>query len=318
MADDELPTIGDLVSNWLGVQLPTIPLPQTLRNIDKAIGKIVLAGGENVEARIKASTTKAKARTKIEVDGMFRTEDEERKFENRTASMKAALEEIGAGPAAADAASEIEDDWLNLFARLSEDKSSEELQQLFGKILSGEIRRPGSFSLRTLQVMSTLTKGDAETLSRLLSYVINGVVLPFETGESGSPSTAERLFLVELTIGSHPSQIGGMKYDFSIPPGSHILAASGRGLLIQNQTSAAVAISIAGQILSQAGKELIKIANPPLTDLEFLKKIATQIKSDLRSNCATEVGGGLLQVHVVAITPTERGQFRDSVIHTTA
>jgi hypothetical protein len=39
---DELPTIGELVSNWLGVQLPAIPMKQTLKNFDKALSKIVL------------------------------------------------------------------------------------------------------------------------------------------------------------------------------------------------------------------------------------------------------------------------------------
>jgi hypothetical protein len=60
MPEDELPTIGDLVSNWLGVQLPTIPLPQTLRNIDKAIGKIVLAGERTLRRGSKPAPRKQK------------------------------------------------------------------------------------------------------------------------------------------------------------------------------------------------------------------------------------------------------------------
>jgi hypothetical protein len=249
---------------------------------------------------------------------MFRTEDEKRRFENRAAAMKAALEDIEASPAAADAGSEIEDDWLNLFARLSEDKSSEELQQLFGKILSGEIRRPGSFSLRTLQLMSTITKADAEALSRLLSYVINGVVLPFQTDQEASPNTGERLFLEELGIASHPSQIGGMNFNLGISPGDHVLAASGRGIFIQNHTSASVPVSIAGQILSQPGRELTQIANPPPTDVEFLKKIASQIKGEFRNKYAAKLDSGRLQVHVAAITPTGGGQFKVVVIDTPA
>jgi hypothetical protein len=147
---DRLPTIGQFISNWLGVQLPAVAMPQTLKNIDKAIGKIILAGGENFEARIKGNTAKARTKNKINLDGLFRTEEERRKLENRAATTKAALDDMDANPTTADAQAEIEDDWLNFFVRISEDKSSEELQQLFGRILSGEIRRPGSFSLRAL------------------------------------------------------------------------------------------------------------------------------------------------------------------------
>ena len=90
MADnEELPTIGEAISQWLGVRLPTIPLPQTRKNIDKALGKLVLAVGENLEARIRGSTNKTKAKDKIDVAGMFRTEEERRKLENRAAAERA-------------------------------------------------------------------------------------------------------------------------------------------------------------------------------------------------------------------------------------
>jgi hypothetical protein len=56
---NQLPTIREAISNWLGVQLPLIPMPQTLKNIDKAVAKLVLAGGENLEARISSPVTKS-------------------------------------------------------------------------------------------------------------------------------------------------------------------------------------------------------------------------------------------------------------------
>src|SRR5260370_30873449 len=148
-ASDDPPTLGQAISQWLGLQMPSIRLPQTLKNVDKAFGRIVLAGGENVAERIRQSTKKIEAEGSIEIAGMFRTEEERRKFKNKEAVARSAIVELWNDPGAADAPSEIEDDWLNLFARLAEDKSSEELQALFGRILAGGIRRPGSFSLRT-------------------------------------------------------------------------------------------------------------------------------------------------------------------------
>src|SRR5262249_41491411 len=205
MSDNgELPTLKQVIEQWLGVQLPAISMPQTVKNTDKAIAKIVLAIGENLEARIRQNTGKAKARGKIEIEGMYRTADERRKLENRIGTTKAAIEELEWNPGKTDASSEIEDDWLNLFARLSEDKSSEELQRLFGRILSGEIRRPGSFSLRTLQLMATISKTDAEAVSKFLSYAIDDQVVPFGI-EGHSPTIGERVLMEELDIAGHAS-----------------------------------------------------------------------------------------------------------------
>ena len=135
-----LPSMSDWIANWLGFQLPSIPMPQTVRNFDKAVGKILLAAGDNAEARIKANTGKAKAKGRIEIDGLYRTDEEKRKLENRAATVKIAVDEMNDKPGQQDARDEIDDDWLNLYSRLAEDKSSEELRSLFGKILAGEIR----------------------------------------------------------------------------------------------------------------------------------------------------------------------------------
>ncbi len=315
--NDGLPTIGQLISNWLGVQLPNVAMPQTLKNIDKAIGKIVLAGGENIEARITGNTATAKAKNKINVDGLFRTEEEKRKFENRAASTKAALEDMDANPTTADAQAEIDDDWLNFFVRISEDKSSEELQQLFGRILSGEIRRPGSFSLRTVQLMSTISKQDAEALSYLLSYAINKVLLPFQKGANDRPTDLDRLFLQELGVAGHPSPIGAMGMKWSVQPGDKvILPASHLAILVENNTQQSVEFSLPGQALTTSAHELVKIANSPPTDVLFLKNVAKEIHTQLRQRHASDMDSRRLTIHVITIALVGVDQVRYNIIYT--
>jgi hypothetical protein len=172
------PSMSDWIASWLGFQLPSIPMPQTVKNLDKAVGKILLAAGENAEARIKSNTGKARAKGRIDVDGMYRTEEDKRKVENRAASVKVAVDELNDKPGQHDAHAEIDDDWLNLYARMAEDKTSEELRSLFGKILAGEIRKPGTFSLRTMQFISTLSRDDAHKISQFFSLVLEGQFVP--------------------------------------------------------------------------------------------------------------------------------------------
>jgi hypothetical protein len=149
--EEKLPTISEAISNWLGLQLTG--LPQTLKNTDKAIGKLILAAAENLEARMRNNTGKVKAQGKIDVEGMYRTQEEERKLENRAATMKAALEEMEGNSNAqqTDAKSEIEDDWLNLSpvflrTRVARSCSSSLEEFLLGKSASLDRFLCGQFS----------------------------------------------------------------------------------------------------------------------------------------------------------------------------
>ena len=66
----------------------------------------------------------------------------------------------------------IEDDWLNSFEKEASQKSTEEMQLLFGRILAGEIRKPGSFSIRAVKILSELDQSTATLFKKLCSVCI--------------------------------------------------------------------------------------------------------------------------------------------------
>jgi hypothetical protein len=190
---------------------------------------------------------------------MLRSAEEQRKFENRARVLKTAHDDLQSSPPETDAPSEIDDDWLNFFVRLAEDKSSEELQQLFGKILSGEVRRPGSFSLRTLQIMATISKPEAERVSRVLSYALDAMIVPFQEG----PEHSDRLLIEEVGLAGTPSQFSGVQITWTIPGGQRkIMGASTLAIVISNNGQKEISLTVSGQILTTAGRELVAIANP--------------------------------------------------------
>ena len=49
-----------------------------------------------------------------------------------------------------------------LFLGYAEGMEDPYLQELWGKVLAGEIQQPGSYSLRTLDVLSAMTQKEAE------------------------------------------------------------------------------------------------------------------------------------------------------------
>ena len=62
-------------------------------------------------------------------------------------------------------------DWTARFFDCVQDVSSEEMQMLWGRLLSGEVRSPGSTSLRTLETLRNMSKTDAEMFSDACNFV---------------------------------------------------------------------------------------------------------------------------------------------------
>ena len=66
----------------------------------------------------------------------------------------------------------INEDWLNNFEKEANQKSTEEMQLLFGRILAGEIQRPSSFSIKTVRLISSLDSEVAQIFKRLCSLCV--------------------------------------------------------------------------------------------------------------------------------------------------
>lgn len=73
---------------------------------------------------------------------------------------------------------EISDDWLNEFENHAKLKSSDDMKLIFGKILSGEIKRPGTFSIRTVRLISRLDNQAAKLFQLLCSHSVSMYVGP--------------------------------------------------------------------------------------------------------------------------------------------
>lgn len=100
-----------------------------------------------------------------------------------------ALQHVPASPGALQPGpnEEVSPDWLNNFESLAEQMSTAQAQRLFGRILAGEIRRPGSFSIRTVKLLAELDNDAARMFVAACSMAvafqtpsgITDVVLPF-------------------------------------------------------------------------------------------------------------------------------------------
>lgn len=67
---------------------------------------------------------------------------------------------------------QVDDDWLFRWRDCASAVSSEELQSLWGRVLAGEIKSPGCFSLRTLDSLKNLSQHEALDIAKVSRFVI--------------------------------------------------------------------------------------------------------------------------------------------------
>ena len=66
----------------------------------------------------------------------------------------------------------VDEDWISSFFDFVANVSSEQMQILWGKVLAGEIEKPDSFSIRTLDVLRKMTREDAICFSKIVPLVL--------------------------------------------------------------------------------------------------------------------------------------------------
>jgi uncharacterized repeat protein (TIGR03899 family) len=102
----------------------------------------------------------------------------------------------------------INEDWTSRFFDYAEDISSEDMQGLWGRILAGEIKKPKSYSLRTLDILRNLSTEEAEIFIKFGSLAVltsgGSFVLDFNSEELPEEEYqlkfTQRLLLVELGL----------------------------------------------------------------------------------------------------------------------
>lgn len=68
--------------------------------------------------------------------------------------------------------------WTSRFWECAQGVRDEEAMQQWGKLLANEVKKPGSISLRTLDILRTLDSVDAKIFSQISPYIINSLFIP--------------------------------------------------------------------------------------------------------------------------------------------
>jgi hypothetical protein len=174
--------------------------PFQIRRVTKAEAEadIIRANGQAESDIIRATAQREvdiiRATTQIEITALERRAltrffaEEGKKEYNIESIMSKALPQV-TEQARSD---QVEDDWIVNFFGKCRLISDEEMQTLWARILAGEANSPGKYSKRTVNLLASLDKSDAEKFSRLCCFCIyiaddeNGEFVPlvYETDDS--------------------------------------------------------------------------------------------------------------------------------------
>ncbi|URC12124.1 DUF2806 domain-containing protein [Flavobacterium sp. B183] len=179
----------------------------------RAIRKEAEAEAYKIEI-IERAKSKAQAESKLfELETLNVIEQkllfqEKRKQENIDNIIEVAITQINQE---SDVSSEkVDTDWATRFFNIAEDISSEEMQKLWGRVLSGEVKNPGAFSLRTLDVLKNLTKQEAEVFTKFVPLRIKSQssdFIPYEDKayleKALNISYTDILLMMELGLINH-------------------------------------------------------------------------------------------------------------------
>lgn len=110
--------------------------------------------------------TKPEDRTSLRLD--YQERKRQQNIENITSVAASELVEVVEVPD-----EKPDEDWIARFFKAAEDVSSDQMQDLWGRILAGEIKKPGTYSLKTLEFIKNITKNDASLLEHIGKLAIH-------------------------------------------------------------------------------------------------------------------------------------------------
>jgi hypothetical protein len=150
------------------------PANTLIEKISDAFGGIFKPKQIRRVARAECDAEIMRATTQIQITELQRralerfVAEEGRKQENIESITAKALPEISdeAKPES------MEDDWIVNFFDKCRLVSDAEMQKIWSRVLAGEANSPGRFSKRTIDLVASLDKSDAESFARLCDFAI--------------------------------------------------------------------------------------------------------------------------------------------------
>jgi hypothetical protein len=174
----------------------------------------------------------------------------------------------------------VDKDWATRLFNIAGEVSDEDIQLLWGKVLSGEIKKPGSYSLRTLETLRNLSKAEAEVFRKIANYVLNTSNTHFVYGDLKTLEIEDIAFS-DFLILDEAGLI--MQNELSLPLSyaenneTRFIIYGDFIVFIKRTSKEMTEVRIPCFVLTKAGVEVFSIIDKCFKD-SYIKNIATKLK----------------------------------------
>jgi hypothetical protein len=190
---------------------------------------------------------------------------------------------------------EPDPDWTARFFDCVQDVSSEDMRNLWAKILSGEVEEPGRTSLRTLDILKNMTRVDAQKFSNICDFVIHDFVFYPEEYHRRHPTLLYGNVIHLQDVGLLHTSSNLVK-TLSLNQRSPVLFHHQDWALRISTTNGAKEIRIPEILLTNPGKELYQIAKCQI-HTDYLRSFSSFLREE---NCE------LSYAHIITRHPDGR------------
>ena len=177
--------------------------------------------------------------------------------------------------------SSVSDDWLFRWRDSASQVSAEELQYLWGRLLAGEIKSPGTYSLRTLEFLRNLSQGEAEAIAKLSQFVVDNVIFRDATEllEKSGVTYGFLMNMQQLGILAGVEAIGLSITWKSLAEDRFTRALiSNSMVLVVTADDPGITITLPAYQLTGIGQQVLRLGKFG-SNIEHLKKVGEHLKS---------------------------------------
>ena len=174
-------------------------------------------------------------------------------------------------------------DWITRFFSIAEDITTDQMQLLWGKVLAGEVKRPGSYSLLALVLLKNITQQEAEIFVKVgqisfMSFASDkkAFVLDPDNGtylkEHFGLSFTDFLQLREIDL------LVANNLEFSLQPveqDTQTIFTCGKTCLLINRPKSTPRKAITVIVFTEIGRQLLQLVERKPADPNYIKKFAS-------------------------------------------
>lgn len=196
---------------------------------------------------------------------------------------------------------DVDNDWLYKWRDSASQVSSEDLQSLWGRLLAGEVKAPGTYSLRTLEFLRNISHAEANDIAKLSCFIVENIICRStkKALEEGGITFDFMLKMQELGVLSGVEALGFEVTWRSVDQSRFVRVLKSNGMaLVATSEDPTKKISLPIYQVTTLGRQVLSLGSfePNIPYLEEIGKLLKAQGVEVSIGKHSHIGNGRIQI----------------------